>query len=95
MAENVLRKKQVKAVKWQARCGCVTPSQPRIHRRTLQGQDAEGAFVDAVKRFVGDEAVQGLHAQGVFPQGQGAFRGQGSPGEGVPIGRAGCIPGRR
>lgn len=45
------------------------PSQPRIDRFTLQGQNAENAFMDSTQWFLAAESFQGFNAQSELPQG--------------------------
>ena len=45
----------------------------RIYRFALEGQHAEDAFVDPVERFAADESLQGLHAEGELPEGEGSL----------------------
>src|SRR5918996_3292146 len=45
------------------RCGTVGQSQTRVDRLTLEGQNAEDAFVDAVERLISHQTLQGLHTE--------------------------------
>ena len=48
----------------------VRPSEPRVHRLALQGQDAEDALVDPPQRLPPHEPLQPLDPQGELAQGQ-------------------------
>ena len=49
-------------------------SEPGIDGFAFEGQDAEGAFVDAPQGLVPHEAFQSLDPQGKFAQRQAALR---------------------
>ena len=47
--------------------------QPRINRLALQRQHPENAFMNAAQRFLADESLQRLNAQGKLPDGERPF----------------------
>src|SRR5579875_4074442 len=47
--------------------------QPGVDGLGFQGEDAEGALMDAAQGFTAGEALQALDAQGEFAGGEGAF----------------------
>src|ERR671919_3097599 len=55
------------------RCGTVGQSQTRVDGLTLEGQNAEDAFVDAVERLISHQTLQGLHAERELAGSQRAF----------------------
>jgi hypothetical protein len=44
-------------------------SQPRVHRLTLQGEDAEDALMNSPKRFAPNEPLQPFDAEGELAEG--------------------------